>query len=108
MLVRDEQGRHEVIDFREVAAATAHKDMFNNNATLATDSTLGAGVPGEIRGFAAAHAKYGQLPWSELFKPSIKLARDGFAVTPKLETILAVHLGILYLKSNFGGCIAIC
>lgn len=90
MLVRDAKGNPIVIDFRETAAATAHRDMFNQNITLATDSTLSTGVPGEIRGFAMAHAKYGRLPWAKLFEPSIKLAKDGFFVSLKMEQMIEV------------------
>lgn len=90
MLIRTGDGQSEVIDFRETAPASAHRDMFNHNHTLATDSTQGAGVPGEIRGFAEAHARHGRLPWAVLFEPSIQLAREGFAVTPKMADMISV------------------
>lgn len=91
MLVRDGKGQSEVIDFRETASHTAHRDMFNQNSTLATDTTLGMGVPGEIRGFSEAHARYGKLPWELLFGPSIRLAREGFPVTEKIHQMISVY-----------------
>jgi gamma-glutamyltranspeptidase/glutathione hydrolase len=42
------------------------------------------GVPGNIAMLALAHGKLGKLPWATLFQPAIGLARDGFAVTPRL------------------------
>jgi gamma-glutamyltranspeptidase/glutathione hydrolase/leukotriene-C4 hydrolase len=89
MLVRSgTDGISRVIDFRETAASTAHRDMFNGHLDWATDSTLAAGVPGEIRGFAAAHALYGKLPWSALFQPAIQVATEGFTVTKKLDDMI--------------------
>jgi gamma-glutamyltranspeptidase/glutathione hydrolase len=42
------------------------------------------GVPGNLRMMAMAHRRYGKLPWAALFQPAIKLARDGFRITPRL------------------------
>ncbi len=47
------------------------------------------GVPGNVRLMAMAHAKHGKLPWAVLFEPAIRLARNGFAVTPRLNFALA-------------------
>ena len=41
------------------------------------------GVPGNIALAAKAHALHGHLPWAALFAPAIKLAKDGFAITPR-------------------------
>ncbi len=43
------------------------------------------GVPGNLRMMALAHAAHGRLPWAALFAPAIRLAREGFAITPRLE-----------------------
>jgi gamma-glutamyltranspeptidase len=97
MLIRDASGAYEVVDFRETAARSAHQDMFNKNVTLATDSTLGMGVPGEIRGFATAHARHGKLPWAALFEPSIRLARKGFPVTAKMNNMISVTISAPFI-----------
>src|SRR5438477_8900786 len=46
------------------------------------------GVPGNIRMMALAHRRYGKLPWAALFQPAMRLARDGFKITPRLHDSL--------------------
>jgi gamma-glutamyltranspeptidase/glutathione hydrolase len=46
------------------------------------------GVPGNVRMMALAHQRYGKVPWAALFQPAIRLARDGFKVTPRLYNSL--------------------
>jgi gamma-glutamyltranspeptidase / glutathione hydrolase len=38
-------------------------------------------VPGVPAGFAAAHQRFGRLPWATLLQPAIALARDGVPVS---------------------------
>ena len=42
------------------------------------------GVPGNLRMMGQAQQRYGKLPWAALFQPAIRLARDGFRITPRL------------------------
>ena len=44
---------------------------------------LSVGVPGNIRLMEMAHERHGRLAWARLFQPAIRLARDGFAITPR-------------------------
>ena len=46
------------------------------------------GVPGNIRMMALAHHDHGKVAWAALFQPAIKLARDGFKITPRLHNSL--------------------
>ena len=46
------------------------------------------GIPGNVRMMALAHRRYGKLPWAALFQPAIRLARDGFRITPRLYSSL--------------------
>ncbi|KAJ2083131.1 hypothetical protein H4R24_001044 [Coemansia sp. RSA 988] len=81
MLVRLPHGQRPVlIDFRETAGSAATADMFASNITFARIGGLSVGIPGEIAGLYNAHSRFGKLPWHRLFEPSVKLARDGYAL----------------------------
>jgi gamma-glutamyltranspeptidase/glutathione hydrolase len=83
------------IDGRETAPAGATPDLFlgADGKPLpfeqAAESGRSVGVPGVLAALALAHEKHGKLSWAELFTPAIKLARDGFAVSPRLAKMLA-------------------
>lgn len=47
------------------------------------------GVPGLVAMLARAHAAHGKIPWRELFQPAIELAESGFAVSKRLNGLLA-------------------
>jgi gamma-glutamyltranspeptidase/glutathione hydrolase len=42
---------------------------------------LSVTVPGAVQGFCDMHAKYGKLPWADLFGPAIEYALRGYPVT---------------------------
>ena len=52
---------------------------------------MSVGVPGNLRLIELAHRAHGRLPWARLFRPAIRLARDGFAITPRLYRALATE-----------------
>jgi len=82
-------------DGRETAPAAAGPDLFLDADGKALDFASAAasgraiGVPGVLRLLAAAHARHGRLPWASLFARAEALARDGFAVSPRLAGQLA-------------------
>ena len=41
---------------------------------------LSIGVPGEVKGMHAAWSRFGRLPWKELFKPVLRMCREGYQV----------------------------
>uniref|UniRef100_A0A1Y1LMA5 Gamma-glutamyltransferase n=1 Tax=Photinus pyralis TaxID=7054 RepID=A0A1Y1LMA5_PHOPY len=82
-----ERRRLESLNAREVAPLAAHEDMFGSNAGLAYKGGLSIAVPGELRGYWAAHQRYGALPWKDLVQPTIELCKTGLLVTPYLQTV---------------------
>ena len=82
------RGEVETIDGREKAPAAAGPKWFFKDGKVmsfgeAVPGGTSVGVPGNIALAAKAHAAHGRLPWAALFAPAIKLARGGFAVTPR-------------------------
>ncbi len=83
------------IDGRETAPAGATPELFLDAdgkplpRKAAMESGKSVGVPGVLAALKLAHDKYGKLPWADLFQPAIALARDGFAVSPRLAGLLA-------------------
>ncbi len=81
-------------DARETAPAGATPDMFMENGEplpfrSAVASGRSIGVPGLVRLMGVLHTRHGKLPWADLFRPAIRLARDGFEVSPRLAKMLA-------------------
>ena len=77
------------IDYREMAPAAAHKDMFLDtdgtvNNELARNSFRSAGVPGTVAGLLHALNQYGTMKREEVLAPAIKLADEGFTLSYEL------------------------
>lgn len=84
-------------DGRETAPASANEKLFQTSDGKAMpypDALIGGrsvGVPGVLRMLELAHRQYGKLPWPDLFAPAIRLANDGFAVSPRLAHLLVAE-----------------
>jgi gamma-glutamyltranspeptidase/glutathione hydrolase len=80
-------------DGREEAPSAAGPNWFlDASGKPIDDPSVGGratGVPGNIRMFALAHAKHGKLPWARLFDPAIRLARDGYRLSPRGRDAIA-------------------
>jgi len=87
-------------DGRETAPAAAQPDLFMRGGEPMPflEAIIGGravGVPGVMRMLEEAHRAHGKLPWAELFLPAIRLAEEGFAVSPRLAQQLAGFAQIL-------------
>ena len=83
-----------VFDGRETAPAAATADLFIKDGKVmdfvpAWQSGRSVGVPGQIALYKAAHDASGRADWASLFTPAMRLAEDGFEVTPRLAALLA-------------------
>ena len=82
-------------DGREAAPAAVDEGLFlrpDGGRMGFHDAAVGGravGVPGLLRMLAAVHAEHGRLPWSRLVMPAVRLAEDGFAVSPRLHALIA-------------------
>ncbi|HLE64321.1 MAG TPA: gamma-glutamyltransferase [Pyrinomonadaceae bacterium] len=97
MMIRLRDGRSTAIDYREMAPAAAHRDIYldnNGNPIEGEGGSLvgyrAAGVPGTVRGMELALKKYGsgKLTWSQLIEPARRLAANGFIVNRDLARSL--------------------
>ena len=99
------------VDGRETAPMAADDHWFYDAAGkplshfAAVPGGRSVGVPGALRAMALAHRKSGKLAWAKLFAPAIRLARDGFDVSPRLNNSLTQftgHVDPAYRAKFFG------
>ena len=82
-------------DGRETAPAADDENLFldeNGQPLGFFQAGLGGravGVPGIVSMLELAHKEHGKLPWADLFQSSIKLADDGFTLTPRYVASVA-------------------
>ncbi len=102
MLIHDaKSGKDIALDFREMAPSAASRDMYLDASgkvipRSSTFSHLAVGVPGTVAGLDLALSKYGSMKLKDLIAPAIKLAEQGFEVSPHLAEMLSYsqqHLG---------------
>lgn len=82
------------IDGREAAPLSATPRLF-----LRPDGTpmgfreavpggRSVGIPGNIALAADAHRKWGKVKWARLFEPAIRIAEQGYTITPRLAGVI--------------------
>lgn len=93
LLLDDGKGKLVTFDGRETAPKAATPDWFKAGDKYLSymDAIPGGksvGVPGNVALMVEAHRRHGKLKWRQIFQPAIRLARDGFVVTPRLNAFL--------------------
>ena len=94
MLVhRADRNETVAIDYREIAPAAAHRDIFlDEQGEVVKDrsrfSGLAIGVPGTVKGLIQALEDYGTFSLKQVMQPAIKLASRGFEVDHDLSVSL--------------------
>lgn len=97
MLLHDAaSGNNHALDFREMAPAAAHRDLFLDPAGQLIEgesiySHRAIGVPGTVAGLEHALQRWGSMSLKEVTKPAIELARKGFIVSDTLARMLALQ-----------------
>jgi len=83
------------LDARETAPMAATPELFlapDSKPLAFFDAVVGGrsvGAPGIPALLWETHQRWGKLPWATLFAPAIKLAEDGFAISPRLAGLIA-------------------
>src|SRR5687768_17933293 len=94
MMIRLKNRKTTAIDYREMAPAAAHRNVYldkDGNVIKGEGGPIvgyrAPGVPGTVRGMELALKKYGsgKLSWAQLVEPARRLAANGFRVTRSEE-----------------------
>jgi len=94
MVIHDSKsGKDIALDFRELAPEKASRDMYldANGKVISGKSLyshLAVGVPGTVAGMDLALRKYGSMTWKDVIAPAIRLADQGFEISPHLAELI--------------------
>lgn len=89
-------GRLAAYDGRETAPASASPDLFlgADDKPLSFVQLMGSaravGTPGLVRLMELVHARHGRITWPSLFEPAIRIAEEGFSISPRLAHLIAI------------------
>ena len=87
------------LDYRERAPLAASSAMYTRDGKpdeeLARAGPLAIAVPGELAGLGAALQRFGTMKFSTLAAPAVKLARDGFPITPHLAEDIRLTAAVI-------------
>ncbi len=84
-------------DGRESAPQSATATLFLDSKgqplpfDVARHSAKAVGVPGEVALLHRLHVRAGKRPWASLVQPALRLANQGFPMSPRLYHLLAAN-----------------
>jgi len=95
MIYLKDKNKTVALDYREMAPIKAYADMFIDSEgkfdrDMAGFTYKAAGVPGTVAGMIHALEKYGTMSLKQVIAPAVKLAQQGFIVSPGLANDLVV------------------
>ena len=88
------------LDFREVAPAKAHRDMYLDHSGTpiphaSRDGILSVAVPGAAAGYLILQERYGRLSRQDVLKSAIDIARRGFPANERYRRSATRRLDLL-------------
>ncbi|MET0088957.1 MAG: gamma-glutamyltransferase [Candidatus Thiodiazotropha sp.] len=95
-----EDGRQVMLDGRERAPLSAHRDLFLDDRgevvpRLSIDGPLSAGIPGLPAALVHLASHYGEMPLAKTLQPAIEIAEQGFPVDPHYQQMARWRLQVL-------------
>ncbi|WP_343216907.1 gamma-glutamyltransferase [Kistimonas asteriae] len=90
-----DDGKLTTWDGRETAPQSVTPDLFldkKGKPLSFYDAVVGGrsvATPGTLKLMYSLHERYGKLDWDVLFQPAIRLAQEGFRVSPRLAALIA-------------------
>lgn len=103
MLLRSSNGQAQAFNMRETAPQAASEDMYAKNPAAKKIGPLSIGVPGELAGLHLAWQQHGKLPWKKLVQPVIKLAAEGFVISPYLASNIKSYKNAIMADKGLRG-----
>ncbi|AFY42627.1 gamma-glutamyltransferase [Nostoc sp. PCC 7107] len=90
LLHSEKTGEMKALDFRERAPIKATRNMYLDadgkvRPNASVNGYLAVATPGTVAGMYEVHRRYGKLPWKEVVKPAIALAKNGFILSNELS-----------------------
>lgn len=77
------------LDFRETAPSGVDAAALEKRPLPAAERAKLTGVPGEVAGLFELHRRHGKRAWKDVVEPAVRVAKNGYPVSPHLGSALA-------------------